>query len=503
MDQTTLDNILCEDLLDQLSDSMIILDADDRIVFFNRQASKYLHLAITQKFSLGMPFLEAVSRDRQDVVKSILSQVRRSGKPLISEVEYKDTSGRAFSFEVSYNPIVIADTSRELICIVSHEITHQKTFERKSVQLIQELSTLIENASAMIFSIDSREYVTEWNRECTRLTGNEKNEVFTKKIYNYLDDRCHMIFTHLVQKVLTGEPVSNIELIIKTLSGSSINLLANATPKFNSAGNVIGILFVGQDITELSQYRRSLEEKVKDRTEKLQQALEKEKELVEIKNRFVSVASHEFRIPLSSIGGYVKSIKSNPNLRDIDLRSLDAVEAQLSHMRKLLDDILTIKKGEVNPLSARLQSLEIIQFLRQLIDEVLTNANNSHQVITNFEDLHIEITSDEKLLRNIFLNLISNAIKFSPSRQEIFVLAIRNNDFVEIEVRDQGIGISEDDQKKIFEPFHRGANASNIKGTGLGLYIARKAVDTLGGEMKIQTAVNAGTTIIVKFPLSK
>src|SRR5690606_4402997 len=117
---------------------------------------------------------------------------------------------------------------------------------------------------------------------------------------------------------------------------------------------------------------------------------------------FVSVASHEFRIPLSSISGYVKSIQLNPSLRDIDHVNLEAIEKQVVHMKSLLDDILTIKKAENHALTARINSLEIVQFLTKLAEEVSANANHSHQVKLTFSDQHIEIRSDEKLLRNIF-----------------------------------------------------------------------------------------------------
>ncbi len=486
-------------ILNQLSDSLVVLDGKDKILFFNQGIERFRHLVRKQP-QKGESFVDIVSAEREEVVKTIIRQVRKSRKPLTTEAEYKDTTGRSYFFEVTYTPIIADQHDSDQICVVGHEITHQKTFERKSVQLIQELSDVLENANALIFSIDSRDYVTEWNKECVKATGTEKNDVYTKKIYGYLDERCHEQFRILVTKVLEGASVSNEEILVKSKEGHARTVLVNATPKFNTAKNVIGILVVGQDITELSEYRKSLEEKVKDRTEKLKQALDKEKELVEIKNRFVSVASHEFRIPLSSIGGYVKAIKTNPDLRDIDLVNCEALEKQVAHMKSLLDDVLTIKKAENHALTAKVNPLEIVQFLKKLVEEVLGNANYSHKVLTTFSEPEIEIESDEKLLRNIFLNLLSNAIKFSPSCPEVSLSVNNIGDSIEIKVEDGGIGISEEDLQKLFEPFRRGSNASEIKGTGLGLYIARKAVETLRGEMQIRSTINKGTTITVIFP---
>lgn len=497
----TKDTFNSNEILGQLSDSILILDSKDKIMFFNQGVTRYQHL-VRQRFQIGVSFLDIVSLEREEVVRTIIRQVRKSRKPLTSEAEYKDTTGRSYFFEVIYNPVTATQSDIDQICVLSREITHHKTFERKSLQLVQDLTNVLENANALIFSVDSREYVTEWNKECVKVTGNEKNEVFTQKIYSYLDDRSHQKFRSLVQKVLNGESVSNEELLVKAKAGEAKTVLINATPKLNTAKNVIGILIVGQDITELSEYRKSLEDKVKDRTEKLKLALDKEKELVEIKNRFVSVASHEFRIPLSSISGYVKSIQLNPSLRDIDHVNLEAIEKQVAHMKSLLDDILTIKKTENHALTARINSLEIVQFLTKLVEEVSTNSNHSHKVHLTFNAPQIEIRSDEKLLRNIFLNILSNAIKFSPSHPEVSVSVTIIDKGVGIKVEDRGIGISEEDLQKLFEPFRRGSNVSEIKGTGLGLYIARKAVEALKGEMQIQSEIHKGTTITISLPFN-
>jgi PAS domain S-box-containing protein len=488
-----------EAILDQFSDSMIVLDAEGKIVFFNKGAKKFEHLTKTH-FKKGLPFTELVSAEREDIVKNIIKQVRSNKIPQTSEAEYKDEKGHSVFLEVVFNPIVTDENETGQICVISREITHHKTFEKKSIQLLQELYQLIENANAFIFSVDSREYVTEWNKECIRVTGYEKNEVFTQKIQHNLDEQSREDFDIMMQKVLVGESVSNQELIMKTKNNRSISILVNATPKMNSSKAVVGVLFVGQDITELTEYRRSLEEKVFDRTEKLKQALEKEKELVEVKNRFVSVASHEFKIPLSSIGSAVSFLKTNTHLRKNDKVKLASIETQLTHMKKLLEDILTVKKGESHTLKATYQSLNLVDFLNRLVSEVLINTGNSHQVKINFSISPV-IESDEKLLRNIFLNLLGNAIKYSPGSNEVLLSMEEADKKIIISVRDYGIGITTEDLQKIFEPFHRGSNVTDIKGTGLGLYIAKKAVETLGGAMNIASVVNTGTTITVNLPV--
>lgn len=501
-DQIKLVNALFNDtILNQLSESMVIVDPDGKILFFNDGAVKLQHLA-RRPFQKGVALTEIVSVERKDVVHMILNQVRTEKAIQTSEAEYKDNAGRSYFFEITFNPILGEDNEPEGVCIVTHDITHHKTFEKRSIQLINELSSLIENANALIFSVDSREYVTEWNKECIRVTHYEKNDVLAQKVNELIAEGSRENFDRLIKTVLHGEAMANQELIIKTKDDGSLTVLVNATPKVSQSKSVVGVLFVGQDITELSQYRHSLEEKVKDRTEKLKAALQKEQELVDLKNRFVSVASHEFKMPLSSIDSSLNFLKKITGLKKEDVQKLKNIETQVGFMKSMLEDVLTFKKGEENKLQANYQPIDLNSFLKRLMDEVSVGTHQTHTFKTEFQR-GFQIESDEKLLRNIFLNLLGNAVKFSPGKNVVDVKVKQGEDHIEIIIRDFGIGINEGDMKRIFEPFNRGSNANEIKGTGLGLSIVKRAVETLGGTIDIKSELGEGTTIQVTLALKK
>ena len=491
-----------DNFLNQLSECMIIVDPDGKILYFNDGAVRLQHLG-RRPLQKGIPITDVVSAERKEIVRYILKQVRTKKTAHTSEAEYKDATGRSFFFEVTYNPILSEANEPEGICIIPHEITHHKTFERRSIQLISELSSLIENANALIFSVDSREYVTEWNKECIRITHFEKNEVLALKVNELIDEDSRANFDNLIKTVLKGEALSNQELLIKKKDNGNITVLVNATPKVTATQHVVGVLFVGQDITELSQYRHSLEEKVKDRTEKLKEALEKEKELVEMKNRFVSVASHEFKMPLSSIDSAVSFLKTSSGLGKDQAQKLEIIETQVGFMKVMLEDVLTFKKGEENKLQANYKPIDLVLFLRKLMEEVILNTKQSHEIKADISQSSIIIDSDEKLLRNIFLNLLGNAIKFSPGKKQIELTVKIVDNKVEVKVQDHGIGIDERDIKRVFEPFNRGSNANDIKGTGLGLSIVKRAVETMGGGLSIESAVNKGTSITIKLAAKK
>lgn len=490
-------NFLNFSALDYFADPIIILNAGGRVEFFNQQALRFGNMFHTP-VETGTRFADFISTGRNETVHDILQQIAFDRQSRVQELEHHDAKGKLYNLEITYNPIVSETGQLQHIYLTLRETSTERIFQKRATQLVQDLSMLIERANAVIFGIDSREYVTEWNAECSRITGLGKDVVLAKKTDVIIEDPFQERFRALLQDVSHQRHSGNIELQLKTKTGSPVIVLLNATPRINASGGLIGILFVGHDITELYQYRQSLEKMVLDKTTKLKASLEKERELLDIKNRFVSVASHEFRIPLSNILSSVNFIKANSALDQDAIEKTATIENQVGHMRTLIDDLLTLGKADAHKLKASHQRIDLMMFLKGIITEVVVNAHHSHQVKVDAPGTGIEIESDEKLLRNIFINLLSNAIKFSPGKPAIFLTVNSADSFVEITVTDEGIGISEPDLLKVFEPFNRGSNASAIKGTGLGLSIAKKAVETLGGSLDIQSTLQKGTTITVK-----
>jgi signal transduction histidine kinase len=259
---------------------------------------------------------------------------------------------------------------------------------------------------------------------------------------------------------------------------------------------------VGQDITELIEYRQNLEAKVQERTRELNDALHKEKDLVEMKSKFVSIASHEFRTPLSTISlasGILR--KHKDALSPVEFNSrVDTIEKQVRHMTYLLDDILIIGKADAGKIQTVYTPVSILNFFRQVATEVEQNSG-THKIRFQCKTTETNFACDEKLLRNITINLLTNAIKFSPDREFITLNISATSGMLTIEITDRGIGITDEDLKNIFTSFHRGTNVGAIPGTGLGLSIVKKAVDLLMGNIKIQSQVTKGTTFIVTLPL--
>jgi PAS domain S-box-containing protein len=434
-----------------------------------------------------------------------IRQRLRRGESVSEEILSYGKQGRKFWLRMNITPIFNDEGVIDKYISIQTDITAQKEYERGITAMARELGNLIEYANAPIFGFDKQGYIDEWNNVCFTITGYAKSEVYGKKIINLLiaeEHRNHVL--DILKSVLQGESVSNYELPIVTRDQNSVIILLNVTPRWNSQGQIVGALAIGLDVTELTEYRRSLEEKVQERTRELKEAVKKEKELADMKNRFVSIASHEFRTPLSTISfsaGFIRKYKHKISAEEFD-KKLAGIDKQVQHMTFLLDDILTLGKSDAGAIQVKSSKLNIRSFLEKTIEEVRNAHQNSHRIDFDFT-MPVkaeEIETDEKLLRNVFVNLLSNAIKFSPGKESVSVRGEMEGNNIVLQVKDSGIGIPEEDVRNIFEPFHRGNNAAAIQGTGLGLSIVKKAVDLLKGTIEVASEPGCGTTFTVKIP---
>jgi PAS domain S-box-containing protein len=491
-------------LLNSLSASYVLLDMNNRIQFFNDAATN-LDFFLPDSLALDRDFSEVISEERRPYMERAIKMLLQGRKPVVMEVEFTNQKDEFCCVEITYSLIQVEEYP-ELIAWEGKDVSRQKIFERKLAKIANDTSNLLEQANAIIFAIDARGYITDWNRRCEETTGFMKNEVYTKQVVDVLiRDEFYERFEGILAKVLIDQkPVTNLELPIQTKAREELTLLLSVTPRVSSNSQVIGATLVGQDISEGIAYRNSLEKIVNERTSELQKALEKEKELLKVKDRFVSVASHEFRTPLSSIqfsSGYLRKFGHKLGKEQMD-QKLDAIDKQLHHMINLLDDVLTVGKvnsGQIKPEKA---VVYVHQFFESICEEIGQLSGNTHNIYYTNDSPGLGITSDEKLLRNVFINLITNAIKFSPDEEGVFVDVSAKQGLLTVSVRDTGIGIEQGEMEKIFEAFHRAGNANSISGTGLGLSIAKKAVELLGGEIEAESTPGLGSCFTVKFRLN-
>ena len=391
---------------------------------------------------------------------------------------------------------------------VGQDISEMDKLRTVSESIAKELRQFIETANAPIFGIDSKGLVNEWNQTSEKITGFKKEDVFGKNlVQTYITEDYRKSVKKVLDDTLHGKETANYEFPLFTKNGERVMVLLNSSSRRDANGKITGVLGVGQDITELVGYRNELEIKVEERTVKLNQALEKQKELNELKSKFVSTASHEFRTPLSAINFAAGSIKKYWGKMEPVMieKKLHKIEDQVMHMTKLLDDVLVIGQSGAGKIRNNPLNMPLGNFINEIIEEVYTSHEKSNKIVViDTENIKNEtIFIDEKLGRNIFINLISNAVKYSKNKENVTIEFSSEKDFTIIAVTDFGIGISKSELKTIFTPFSRGENVDLIQGTGLGLSIAKEAIDTIGGEIVVNSKLGYGATFKVKIPKNK
>jgi signal transduction histidine kinase len=326
----------------------------------------------------------------------------------------------------------------------------------------------VNQVMAKTFQIDAKEFI----REKVGFTkyGNEEYIRFIKRFFSGLEDNAS----------------EEIEINFSEEDQKHYLLIGQKYAQGQAA------VFVAIEITE----RKSAEIET-------QKALEKVKELSELKSRFIFMVSHEFRTPLTSIFTASELLEHYGHKWPPEkvLQYLKQIQESVGRMNGLLEDVLLIGAGEVGKLRLQPSELDIVEFCQHLIEEARLSRKNRH--VFNFmhdaQTQHVVI--DAKLLRHILSNLLSNAIKYSPEQKAIDLNLWVDHTHMTFQVIDYGIGIPPEDQKHLFGLFHRATNVGTIGGTGIGLSIVKKSVDALGGNISFESSVNAGSKFTVSIPI--
>lgn len=255
-----------------------------------------------------------------------------------------------------------------------------------------------------------------------------------------------------------------------------------------------------QYLETLRALNQSLEHRVEERTAQLVEA----KEVNQFKSEFVSILSHDIRNPLNAIllaAGLLKNSDDTLN-SDKKVAHYQMIRSAIKSMSLLLDEASFIGRADSGKLNCELIEIDLVAFCNAIVKEIqLTAAQKEIEIVFNVKGNRINILGDEKLLHHILTNLLGNAVKYSPSNNLVIFDLIFEELAVTLRIKDSGIGIPIQEQKHLFEPFHRASNVGKIAGTGLGLSIVKKCVEAHGGEITVQSQEEIGSTFTVTLPL--
>lgn len=386
------------------------------------------------------------------------------------------------------------------------------------------LKAIIENSNEGIITIDDQGIVESINPGALKLFHYTSDEVIGRNISMLMPEPYKSNHDNYIGNyLLTGK--RNIigigrEVLGEKKDGTTFPFWLSIS-EVNYENRKIFTGFV-QDLTKqkqaeekLRQYTEELEEAVAARTEDLNilisrlenakdnvsKSLEKEKELNQLKSQFVSMASHEFRTPLGSIQLSAALINKYAEKRDTEgiLKHTQKIKNSVDLLTNILNDFLSLDRLEGGFIHANFKEFNLVKFSEEIIEEMQPMAKQNQNIVYQHTGNHGTVFLDPHLLKNAITNLISNAIKYSGENTFIeFNTAISEEQCI-IEVKDNGIGIPEADQKHLLEPFFRANNTGKIPGTGLGLNIVKQYAHLMNGEITWESKLNHGTVFMLTF----
>ncbi len=314
-------------------------------------------------------------------------------------------------------------------------------------------------------------------------------------------------FTHFNDQMLSMAFVTDItqrklaEDALKKSEEQLIEYAAELEKKVQSRTEALNL-----SVQKLEKVNKDLEQQIlvrKRAEEETRKALEKERELNELKSKFVSIASHEFRTPLSAILSSTSLIKQYKERGELDKveKHIDRVKSSVNHLTTILNDFLSLGKLEEGRIEVNPENVSLSSFFDEIKEEVKPVLKERQQLIIDVKQPKKDFFTDPKILRSILFNLISNASKYSDAGKRIWLEVTPAGDQVKVEVQDEGIGIPQEEVKHVFDRFFRARNASNIQGTGLGLNIVKRYIDLLGGTITFKSEEDKGSTFTITLPL--
>ncbi len=400
------------------------------------------------------------------------------------------------AFDFLTKPIDFEDLKITIKKTLNHveEIKEKLRLQQEQSRILHQQALVFENIHDAIIITDISGHIIDWNPSAERMFGYAKAEVLGKTPeFLHLPEKASVLIQEILGTVRKGDRrAGEINFICK--NGKEIICESISLPLYDAFLEKTAVIWVNHDITARKQAEAEI-----------QKALIKEKELNELKSRFVSMVSHEFRTPLSiivSCSDLLLSCKDKFS-EEKQEQILKRIPKSAHHMNSLLNGVLVLSQAQLGKTNFTPVPLNLEIFSQEILEEIQLTDQQHHKFIFNCNPQKLSVKMDENILKHILFNLLSNAVKYSPESSLVSLNILGEKEQVICEVKDEGIGISVLDQERLFEAFHRGSNVGKISGTGLGMAIVHNAVKLHGGSITVKSQVGAGTTFTVCLPLIK
>jgi PAS domain S-box-containing protein len=456
---------------------------------------------------------EAVHPDDLQGVLADAERVRTTGEPLRSEYRYLARDGHVVW--VLDETILVRDEQGTPLWVQGFllDITENKVAEETRARL----AAIVESSSDAITSGSLDLRYTSWNQGAERLFGRPAAEMIGEPITSVIPEGRHEEAHRLLDDVIARDRVGGLEAALEAANGRLAHVAFTYSPIRDSAGKVVGVSAIGQDVTERKRAEAdrerllAAEQEARAFAEAAQRDLaaqnERLRELDRLKDEFIALVSHELRTPLTSIRGYTELLLDGEagKLTEEQRRFLGVVERNSHRLLHLVGDLLFLAQVEAGKLVLEVGELDLGAVASESVETARPQAEAKGVTLTLATGPVPVIAGDRARIAQLLDNLISNAVKFTPERGRVDVRVRAVDDQAIVEVRDCGMGIPADEQDFLFERFFRTSTATEqaIQGTGLGLAISKAIVDAHAGQITVASEEGAGTTFSVALPLRR
>lgn len=356
-----------------------------------------------------------------------------------------------------------------------------------------QVETVLHHVSDAIILLDNRGRIEQVNPAFERWFDVESDQIVLKPLVTFIAPDFHATYQNTLDDVLSGNMIY-VEMNAVTGDQRVIEIAATFVPVEQRERNQLNIVCSMRDVSSEKALERGL-----------RVALDRERELGSLKENFISMISHEFKTPLAVIlssAGILKNYQDRLS-PERQLNKIDGIMDQVHRLNNLVSDVLVLSHATTVGMTFTPARLDLIDLCETVVEELaVAFPSGKDRFIFTHPDSCV-VWSDEKLMRHILYNLLSNAAKYSPDDQPVTLAVAFLEDDLTITIQDHGIGIPEDEQKNLFEPFFRAGNVGTISGTGLGLVVVRHAIEAQGGTIQVNSAEGQGTTIQIQLPLNQ
>ncbi|MBE0688928.1 MAG: PAS domain-containing sensor histidine kinase, partial [Anaerolineae bacterium] len=479
-----------EAILNSSSDAVLLTTFDGVIQQFNPAFNEQFGYSIDD--ALGRSVLMLITPDDMETTIGIMHAVVNERKPKTIEVMGRRQDGFTFDIDLAVAPVQDNKTIRGMVCSI-RDITEREEAERALQSSEEKYRALVNFAPDPIVIVDDTGHIVLVNERMQKFFDYQSSELIGQPVEMLIAEDLRDIHPTYRTRYMSA-PVSrtmgeNRNLTIKSKDGTKIPVHISLRPIETGGEHLIMAYIV--DVTS----QRKLEES-------LRAALTKEKELSELRTRFISMVSHDFRTPLTVIRSSTDILEIYHERLDEERKAehFDKIRKQIERMISLLNDVLAISRSDAGktPFNPVQQNLD--QFCRGMAHEFQSAPDAKHTLVYASSDEAIHIPFDEKLMQQALINLLANAFKYSPEGSTVHLDLSFDEDDAVIQVKDSGIGIPKANQTHLFETFHRAGNVGTIQGTGLGLAIVKRSVEAHGGTIGFETRIAAGTTFTIRLP---